>query len=142
MSPVGAHRCKAGKTCDNGVERSLKDKTGNCHPCGGGCVAAIIIIFVILPLCCIACSVAGCCIAVQQNNRRPQAQIQQQPVAYAAARPAGGAYAPGQPAYGGAVQMQQYGKQPYAAQPTIVQPTVVQPTVVRPCVDIKFYSTF
>ena len=142
MSPVGAHRCKAGKTCDNGVERSLKDKTGNCHPCGGGCVAAIIIIFVILPLCCIACSVAGCCIAVQQNNRQPQARIQQQPVAYAQSRPAGGAYAPGQPAYGGAVQMQQYGKQPYVAQPTIVQPTVVQPTVVRPCVDIKFYSTF
>ena len=138
MSPVGAHRCKAGKICDNGVERSLKDKTENCnYSCGGGCIAVIIIFFVILPLCCIGCSVAACCFAVNQNNRQPQARIQQQPVAYAQSRPAGGAYAPGQPVYGGAVQMQQYGKQPYVAQPTIVQPTVV-----RPCVDIKFYSTF
>ena len=138
MSPVGAHRCKAGKICDNGVERSLKDKTENCnYSCGGGCIAVIIIFFVILPLCCIGCSVAACCFAVNQNNRQPQARIQQQPVAYAQSRPAGGAYAPGQPVYGGAVQMQQYGKQPYVAQPTVVQPTVVQP-----CVDIKFYSTF
>ena len=143
MSPVGAHRCKAGKICDNGVERSLKGKTENCdYSCGGGCIAVIIILFVILPLCCIGCSVAACCIAVQQNNRQPQARIQQQPVAYAQSRPAGGAYAPGQPVYGGAVQMQQYGKQPYQAWPVVVQPTVVQPTVVQPCVDIKFYSTF
>ena len=131
MSPVDAHRCKAGKICDNGVERSLKDKPeNNCHPCGGGCVAVIIIFFVILPLCCIGCSVAACCFACQQNNRRPQAQVQQQPVAYAAAQPAGGA-----------VQMQQYGKQPYQTGPPQA-PYVVQPTVVRPCVDIKFYSTF
>ena len=107
MSPVDAHRCKAGKICDNGVERSLKDKPeNNCHPCGGGCVAVIIIFFVILPLCCIGCSVAACCFACQQNNRRPQARVQQQPVAYAAAQPAGGA-----------VQMQQYGKQPYQTGP-------------------------
>ena len=122
--------CKPGKTCDMGPGDRERCK----WPCGSGCVAAIIIIFVILPLCCICCSVAACCFAVQQNNRQPAARIQQQPVAYAAARPAGGAYAPGQPAYGGAVQMQQYGKQPYAAQPTIVQPTVVQPTVVQPTV--------
>ena len=83
----------------------------------------IIFLFVILPLCCICCSVAACIYAVNQNNRRPQARVQQQPVAYANAQP-----------YGGAVQMQQYGKQPYAAQPTIVQPTVVQPTVVQPTV--------
>ena len=135
MSPVGAHRCKAGKICDNGVERSLKDKTENCnYSCGGGCIAVIIIFFVILPLCCIGCSVAACCFAVNQNNRQPQARIQQQPVAYAQSRPAGGAYAPGQPVYGGAVQMQQYGKQPYVAQPTVVQPTVVQPMVVQPTV--------
>ena len=122
--------CKPGKTCDMGPG----DKEGCWWPCGGGCIAVIIILFVILPLCCICCSVAACCFAVQQNNRQPAARIQQQPVAYAAARPAGGAYAPGQPVYGGAVQMQQYGKQPYAAQPTIVQPTVVQPTVVQPTV--------
>ena len=83
----------------------------------------IIFLFVILPICCICCSVAACIYAVNQNNRRPQARVQQQPVAYAAAQPAGGA-----------VQMQQYGKQPYVAQPTIVQPTVVQPTVVTPTV--------
>ena len=122
--------CKPGKTCDMGPG----DKEGCWWPCGGGCIAVIIILFVILPLCCICCSVAACCFAVQQNNRQPAARIQQQPVAYAAARPAGGAYAPGQPAYGGAVQMQQYGKQPYVAQPTIVQPTVVTPTVVQPTV--------
>ena len=90
----------------------------------------IIFLFVILPLCCIGCSVAACCFACQQNNRRPQARVQQQPVAYAAAQPAGGA-----------VQMQQYGKQPYQTgppqAPVVVQPTVVQPTVVRPCVEIK-----
>ena len=119
--------CKPGKTCDMGPG----DKEGCWWPCGSGCIAVIIILFVILPLCCICCSVAACCFAVQQNNRQPQAQIQQQPVAYAQSRPAGGAYAPGQPVYGGAVQMQQYGKQPYVAQPTIVQPTVVQPTVVQ-----------
>ena len=131
MSPVDAHRCKAGKICDNGVERSLKDKPeNNCHPCGGGCVAVIIIFFVILPLCCIGCSVAACCFACQQNNRRPQARVQQQPVAYAAAQPAGGA-----------VQMQQYGKQPYQTGPPQA-PVVVQPTVVQPCVDIKFYGAF
>ena len=130
MSPVGAHRCKAGKICDNGVERSLKGKTENCdYSCGGGCIAVIIILFVILPLCCIGCSVAACCFACQQNNRRPQARVQQQPVAYAAAQPAGGA-----------VQMQQYGKQPYQTGPP--QAPYVQPTVVQPCVDIKFYSTF
>ena len=83
----------------------------------------IIFLFVILPVCCICCSVAACIYAVNQNNRRPQARVQQQPVAYANAQP-----------YGGAVQMQQYGKQPYAAQPTVVQPTVVQPTVVTPTV--------
>ena len=89
-------------------------------------------LFVILPICCSCCSVAGCICAVNQNNRRPQARVQQQPVAYAAAQPAGGA-----------VQMQQYGKQPYqtgppqapyVVQPTVVQPTVVQPTVVQPTV--------
>ena len=127
MSPVDAHRCKAGKICDNGVERSLKDKPeNNCHPCGGGCVAVIIIFFVILPLCCIGCSVAACCIAVQQNNRQTQARIQQQPVAYAQSRPAGGAYAPAQPYPTGPPQA-----------PYVVQPTVVQPTVVQPCVEIK-----
>ena len=83
----------------------------------------IIFLFVILPICCICCSVAACIYAVNQNNRRPQARVQQQPVAYAAAQPAGGA-----------VQMQQYGKQPYVAQPTVVQPTVVQPMVVQPMV--------
>ena len=83
----------------------------------------IIFLFVILPVCCICCSVAACIYAVNKNNRRPQARVQQQPVAYANAQP-----------YGGAVQMQQYGKQPYVAQPTIVQPTVVQPTVVTPTV--------
>ena len=122
--------CKPGKTCDMGPGDRERCK----WPCGSGCVAAIIIIFVILPICCICCSVAACIFAVQQNNRQPAARIQQQPVAYAQSRPAGGAYAPGQPAYGGAVQMQQYGKQPYVAQPTIVQPTVVQPTVVQPTV--------
>ena len=122
--------CKPGKTCDMGPGDRERCK----WPCGSGCVAAIIIIFVILPLCCICCSVAACCFAVQQNNRQPAARIQQQPVAYAQSRPAGGAYAPGQPAYGGAVQMQQYGKQPYVAQPTVVQPTVVQPMVVQPTV--------
>ena len=90
----------------------------------------IIFLFVILPLCCIGCSVAACCFACQQNNRRPQARVQQQPVAYAAAQPAGGA-----------VQMQQYGKQPYQTgppqAPVVVQPTVVQPTVVQPCVEIN-----
>ena len=92
----------------------------------------IIFLGVILPICCICCSVAACIYAVNQNNRRPQARVQQQPVAYAAAQPAGGA-----------VQMQQYGKQPYQAgppqapyvvQPTVVRPTVVQPTVVQPTV--------
>ena len=87
----------------------------------------IIFLFVILPLCCIGCSVAACIYAVNQNNRRPQAQVQQQPVAYANAQP-----------YGGAVQMQQYGKQPYQAgppqAPMVVQPTVVTPTVVQPMV--------
>jgi len=122
--------CKPGKTCDMGPG----DKERCKWPCGSGCWAIIIIFFIILPICCICCSVAACCFAVQQNNRQPAARIQQQPVAYAAARPAGGAYAPGQPVYGGAVQMQQYGKQPYAAQPTVVQPTVVQPTVVQPTV--------
>ena len=124
--------CKPGKTCDNGKGDDKKE----CPDpyCDDGCVAIIIIFYIILPLCCICCSVAACCYAVQQNNRQPAARIQQQPVAYAAARPAGGAYAPGQPVYGGAVQMQQYGKQPYVAQPTVVQPTVVQPTVVRPTV--------
>ena len=124
--------CKPGKTCDNGKGDDKKE----CPDpyCDDGCVAVIIIFYIILPLCCICCSVAACCFAVQQNNRQPAARIQQQPVAYAQSRPAGGAYAPGQPVYGGAVQMQQYGKQPYAAQPTIVQPTVVQPTVVQPTV--------
>ena len=92
----------------------------------------IIFLFVILPLCCICCSVAACIYAVNQNNRRPQARVQQQPVAYANAQP-----------YGGAVQMQQYGKQPYqtgppqapmVVQPTVVQPMVVQPTVVQAAV--------
>ena len=77
-----------------------------------------------------ASSVAACCFAVQQNNRQPAARIQQQPVAYAQSRPAGGAYAPGQPAYGGAYAT----PQPYQTGPVVVQPTVVQPTVVQPTV--------
>ena len=129
---VRCPQVQRGAICDNG----RGDDEKGCPDHSGGCSAVIIIFFVILPLCCIGCSVAACCFACQQNNRRPQARVQQQPVAYAAAQPAGGA-----------VQMQQYGKQPYQTgppqAPVVVQPTVVrvdQPTgaLRRPAIDRRF----
>ena len=105
--------------------------------------AVIIIFFVILPLCCIGCPSPPA--ACQQNNRRPQARVQQQPVATPRPNPpaapsrCSSTASSARPGPTGALRRAATVVQP-TVEPTVVQPArgthpssnppVVQPTVV------------